>query len=390
MKSGESKVRIGISGSYGGLNLGDEAILEGILLGIRESLDAEVTVYTRDEENTMSQHDVERAVNVRDLTREDARREIARLDVFILGGGGILYDRDAELYLREAELAQESGVPVMVYAVSAGPLEQPSVRQSIRERLNQVDLITVRDRLGKRLLEEVGVEREIVVTADPALLLSAEEPPEELVIREGLDRSRRLVAFSVREPGPAAPDIDVDHYHGLVANAADFVIDRLEADVAFIPMERAKMDLQHSHAVISMMQHADRATVLREEYTPAQMIGLIGRFEFTVGMRLHFLIFSALANVPFVALPYASKVTGLIEDLDMEMPPLQDVNAGRLIATIDRSWDYRKRIRNSTQKTLPGLQARARQTHELLLDLLNKKSFESKSRREHASAQEAY
>jgi polysaccharide pyruvyl transferase WcaK-like protein len=89
-------------------------------------------------------------------------------------------------------------------------------------------------------------------------------------------------------------------------------------------------------------------------------------------MRLHFLIFAALARVPFVALPYASKVTGLIEDLEMEMPPISDVNTGRLIATIDRSWDHRDEIRAGIERLLPGLQERARETHTRLTELLKR------------------
>lgn len=386
MTNNGTRSRIGISGSYGGINLGDEAILEGILLGIRRSIDAEVSVFTRDKEDTLSRHDVDEAVAIRDLSREEARHVVEKLDVLVLGGGGILYDRDAEAYLREVELAQECGVPVIVYAVSAGPLSKPTVREYVRDRLNEVDVITVRDRQGLRLLEDLGIEREITVTADPALLLEADEMPPDALGRERLETGRRLVGFSVREPGPAAPDIDIEHYHGLLANAADFVIDRLEADVMFVPMERTKMDMQHSHAVISMMQFADHATVLKGEYTSRQLISLIGNFEFAIGMRLHFLIFSALANVPFVALPYASKVSGLIEDLDMEMPPLSNVNAGRLIATIDRSWDYRKDVQKKIRKALPALQDRARHTNQLLVDLLHTTSERSSTPPHHAPA----
>jgi polysaccharide pyruvyl transferase WcaK-like protein len=40
--------RVGISGSYGGLNLGDEAILKSIVNQLRASLPVEITVFTRD------------------------------------------------------------------------------------------------------------------------------------------------------------------------------------------------------------------------------------------------------------------------------------------------------------------------------------------------------
>src|SRR5690606_1219660 len=97
--------RIGISGSYGGMNLGDEAILDGILRQLRHSLSAEVTVFSRNPSDTLSRHKVERAVPVRDMTRQEVTREIARLDLFVLGGGGILYDRDVDTYLREVWVA---------------------------------------------------------------------------------------------------------------------------------------------------------------------------------------------------------------------------------------------------------------------------------------------
>jgi hypothetical protein len=61
---------------------------------------------------------------------------------------------------------------------------------------------------------------------------------------------------------------------------------------------------------------------------------------------------------------------GLIEELEMDVPPLHEVNTGRLIAMIDHSWDVRARIRKRIQRRLPDLQARARQTHQMLEEVL--------------------
>ncbi|MGH8482637.1 MAG: polysaccharide pyruvyl transferase family protein [Nevskiaceae bacterium] len=362
--------RIGITGSYGGLNLGDEAILEAIVRPLREELQAQIVVFSRDVKDTVRRHGVE-AVPVRTMTKDESREAIRPLDLLIFGGGGILYDEDVQVYLREANLAHESKVPVMAYGLSAGPLTKPHNRQAVRESLNACAAITVRDRHGQRLLQDLGVEVPVRVTADPALLLEPQEFPEELWQHEGLQRARRRVAFSVREPGPAAPDLDIEHYHALVANAADFVVDRLDADVVFVPMERARVDLQHSHAVAGKMQHAARSTVLKGEYTSGQMLALFGRFEFAVGMRLHFLMFAARQGVPFVSLPYASKVEGFIEELDLPAPPvLADLNAGTLLAHIDRSWDHRARLRERIAERLPNLQARARENEVIVKGLL--------------------
>lgn len=364
--------RIGISGSYGGLNLGDEAILQSMIAQFRATLPAEITVFTRDPGDTLRRHDVERVVAVRTFSRAEIAPEIERLDLFILGGGGILYDADAQTYLREALVALESGVPVMLYAIGAGPLKDSKVQELVRQRLNRATMITVRERSAQKVLEEAGVEREIVVTADPALLLEPEPLPAGAVQLEGLGRARPVIAISVREPGVAAPDIDERFYHSLLANAADFAVDRFDADVVFVPMERSMLDTQHSHAVIARMFRAQRATVLKGEYTPGQLLTLMGRFRFVLGMRLHFLIFAALAGVPFIALPYASKVSGFLEDLRIATPPIEHVNAGRLIAYLDECWDRRDALRAQIADALPALQQRARQSHAMAMELLER------------------
>lgn len=374
MQTTDRRLRIGISGSYGGMNLGDEGILEGILGQLRAAVPAEVTVFSKNPADTLARHDVEHSISARSLTRKEIASELRELDLFILGGGGILYDRDAATYLREVTIANELGVPVVLYAISAGPLESTSARRAVQQALDAAPstLITVRDRLGYRLLEDVGVTQEIRLTADPALLLEPDELPLAAWEAEGVDFERHLVGFSVREPGPAAPDIDPDAYHALLANAADFIVDRYDAEVVFVPMEVT--DVQHSHAVVAHMKNAEGAEILRRRYSPRQILDLMGRFDFAVGMRLHFLIFAALRGTPFAPLPYASKVIGLLEDLGLDTPPLGNIGIGQLIASIDRSWDTREQIRTAINRRLPALQRRARQTNEFLVQLLARQS----------------
>jgi polysaccharide pyruvyl transferase WcaK-like protein len=258
----------------------------------------------------------------------------------------------------------------MIYAISAGPLKERMTQNMVREGLERAAVVTVRERDARRVLEEIGVHREIVVTADPALLLEPEPLPADALKREGLDNGRQLVGVPVREPGAAAPDIDEAMYHKLLADAADFIVDRYDADVVFVPLEPTMLDVQQAHAVVARMLRAQRATVLKGDYTSGQMVSLMGHFAFAVGMRLHFLIFASLENVPFVALPYAPKVGGYIDDLGIEMPPLHQVSAGRLIAHIDHAWDRRRQLQARIARALPKLQARARHNNEIAVRLL--------------------
>ena len=161
MPMGKEIYRIGITGSYGGLNLGDEAILQSIIAQLRKDLPkVEITVFSRDAEDTKRRHQVERAVPVRKLSRAEVTPEIERLDLLVLGGGGILYDADARTYLREVQLAREKRVPVFVYAIGAGPLTHAAAQAAVRENLADVEVVTVREKSAHRVLEEVGLHRD--------------------------------------------------------------------------------------------------------------------------------------------------------------------------------------------------------------------------------------
>jgi polysaccharide pyruvyl transferase CsaB len=362
---------IGISGSYGGLNVGDEAILTSILAELRRVLpDVEPVVFSRDPSHTERHHGV-KAVGGRDVLRADIGAEVERLDLLLLGGGGILYDREASSYLQVARIAQHRGVPTATYAIGAGPLERVEERQAVATVLDRMQRITVREVAAKRLLEEIGVEQDVVVTADPALLLEPEPFGENLLAREGVTKDRTLVAMSVREPGGAAAEIEDARYHALLANAADFIVARFEADVVFVPMERG--DIREAHRVMAEMGLPERATVLKGAYSPGQVLGLMDHVDVAVGMRLHFLIFAAKARVPALALPYAAKVVSFLERLGLPTPQmLHREHVGALLAAIDRLWDRRAEQRELLSERLPAVRELAGTTAGLLAELVER------------------
>jgi polysaccharide pyruvyl transferase CsaB len=361
---------IGITGSYGGLNAGDEAILTAMIAALRGALsDVSLTVFSRVAPQTRAHHAVEAVVPVRSLARKDVRRHVASLDLLLLGGGGILYDGEARHYLREVRLAQQAGVATMAYAVGAGPLTDPEDRRVVQELLPLMDAVTVRDAGAGRILEDIGVDCDVEVTADPALLLDPEPFSDTQLRLEGIPPGRRLVGLSLREPGRAAPGLDAEDAHRVLAQVADFAVDRLECDIVFIPMEEC--DIRLSHAVISRMMRAHRGHVLTGRYSPRELLGLMQHLTMVIGMRLHLLIFAALADVPLFALPYAPKVADFLDAIGT--PPngrLDGESVGALLAAIDRAWDLRQQRAADTSKHVAALRRRSSRTVDIALDCL--------------------
>ncbi|WP_200214097.1 polysaccharide pyruvyl transferase family protein [Micromonospora coerulea] len=365
-----AEMTIGVLGSYGGRNLGDEAILSGLLADLRHHEPrARIIVFSRNPAHTSLAHPDVEAVPWEGVSRADSALILGELDLLILGGGGILYDREARRYLRVVRVAQERGLPLLTYAVGVGPLSDGVDTGMVRETLAGAIEVTVRDQESRMVLEEAGLTNPITVTADPAFLLQPEEFPESWLREEGVPAGKQLVGLSVREPGRAAERLDVDGYHRLLAQISDFLVHRIDAYVLFVPMERD--DIRHSHGVMSHMIAAERGRVLHGDYSPRQVLGLMRHFDLAVGMRLHFLIFAAMVGTPFLPLPYAGKVFDLAQRLGV--PALRGVEReveGPLLAEVDRLWDERETRAAETARRVAEVCEQARGTSHVTRGVL--------------------
>ncbi|GGM48909.1 hypothetical protein GCM10011608_37260 [Micromonospora sonchi] len=357
---------IGVLGSYGGRNLGDEAILTGLLTDLRQQEPTgRIIVFSRNPEHTRQAHPDVEAVPWEGVSRSDSAVVLSQLDLLILGGGGILYDKEARRYLRVVRVAQERGLPLLTYAVGVGPLSDVVDTGMVRETLGEATEVTVRDQESRMVLEEAGLLNPITVTADPAFLLKPEEFPASMLREEGVPDGKRLVGMSVREPGRAAERLDVDAYHRLLAQIGDFLVHRIDAHVLFVPMERD--DIRHSHGVLSHMIAAERGRILHGTYSPQQVLGLMSHFDLAVGMRLHFLIFAAMMGTPFLPLPYAGKVFDLAQRLGV--PALRGVEReveGPLLAEVDQLWDERDQRAEHTAQRVAQVCEEARGTSRVI------------------------
>ncbi|MDO0931404.1 polysaccharide pyruvyl transferase family protein [Streptomyces sp. DG2A-72] len=358
-----SELRIGLLGSYGGRNIGDEAILLCVLSCLRAHRPgARLVVFSRNAEHTRThQREADEVVDWEGVPQKPVLDAVAGLNLLVLGGGGILYDGEARRYLRLVRAAQERGIPTFAYAIGAGPLREADDREAVRIVLPEMTDVVVRDEESRLVLEEVGVERELTVSADPALLLTPEPFTEQMMRQEGLPTDARLVGMSVREPGRAAEKLDEDDYHALLADVADFLARRLEAHVVFVPMERE--DVRHAHGVLSRMSAPDLGRILHNSYSPGEVLGFMSHLDMVVGMRLHVVMFAALSGLPVLPLPYSGKVFDFARRTGA--PALVGVareQAGLLLAEVDRLWDEFPRRHEDLNSRVQGLRALARET----------------------------
>ncbi|MBV8490561.1 MAG: polysaccharide pyruvyl transferase CsaB, partial [Candidatus Eremiobacteraeota bacterium] len=299
-------MRLLLSGYYGFGNLGDEALLEVIVGRLRARFPAlDIEVLTATPKMTAQAHHV--ATTPR-MEWRSVREAIARADVVVSGGGGLLQNATSTrslLYyaaiLREAIKAKRK---TMIFAQSIGPLDVLG-RFVVKRFCGGVSRATVRDARSLELLHSLVPHVPVERTADPVFLYDASDDDVDLSA-EGLGpESGRYAIVSVRKT-PGFKDL---------APVVGRVVDRLAEvhglRVAFLPLGGAT-DAEVSTDVIRL---CDSTPVLLPDCPLPRAAAIVRGAYAVVGMRLHSLILAARYGVPFLSLAYDPKVGALCDDL---------------------------------------------------------------------------
>ena len=310
-----------IAGYHGFGNCGDEAILLAMTTNIKQMApDVEITALSYKPEFTKSEYCVNA---VQRFNVAQVLKTIKKSDIVLSGGGTLLQDgtstRSLIYYLAIIKVAKLFGKRVMLYANGIGPVNGSFNRRLVKSVVNTVDMITLREKLSEADLRSIGVSKpNIIVTADPAFTLKSisDEKADELIAKEGVPVDKQLVGVSVRSWSRA---MGGEEYLDKLAQACDNIIEKGK-NVVFVPMEYPK-DLDVSKRVMSKMKN--KAYILENRYNPPQILGIVGRLDLMLSMRLHTLIFAAIKNVPMLGIIYDPKVEYYLKVL--EMPEAGDV-----------------------------------------------------------------
>lgn len=347
--------KVVISGYYGFGNAGDEAMLTAIIGALRRHGDYEFVVLSGDPERSASEHGV-RGVGRTDLPA--IYRELRGAEALISGGGSLLQDVTSQFtvpyYLGLIYLAKALGRKVVVYGQGIGPLYSTGARWLTRTILNRCDLITVRDDASANELDRLGVKRPpIHVTADPVLSLARSGARDgQMILREAqAPADGPLIGLSPREWLGRAD------YKAVLAKAADHLAEQTGAKIVLIPMQHPE-DWRVCRQIREQMRRP--AAVLERHYGVEELLAVYSRLDLVIGMRLHALIFAALAGTPMVGLSYDPKVDAFLRTLGQEpVGTTEDLRLSEVISRLDRAWADRVASGEEIRERLRGLRERA-------------------------------
>lgn len=324
-----------ICGAYGKGNAGDDSILEAIIGQMRD-IDPDLPLYvlTRTPRATEMRYRIGAAYTF-DVPK--FLRMMRKTRLYINGGGSLIQDvtstRSLRYYLASIRWAKRTGNRVLMYGCGIGPVEKRSnVKRAARVINRYVDVVTLREETSRDELARMGVtEPEIVVTADPALLLrpAPDARVDGWFLQNGLDPAQDYVMFVLRPWEGYAEKAPV------FAAAADAVRRRHGMTPLFLALEPGR-DLTACRMAAERLDGA--CPVLSVPNDGGLIVGIMGRMRAVVSMRLHALIFAAAVGTPTVGAVYDPKVQAFMDYLGQKRyMPLCEVTEQRLLSAVEEA-----------------------------------------------------
>ncbi len=331
-----------VSGYYGFGNIGDEAVLQAIVKGLK---DTRITVLSANPELTSRQHKV-RAINRNNPFKFIL--ELLKTNLFISGGGTLFQNatssRSLIYYLGQILLAKLLFKKVMVFAQGFGPLKGRGYQKLTCWILNKVNLITLRDQDSYNELHKLGINKpKIEVTADPTFTLPAPDKSigRKILKIEGVPEGKKLVGIAVR-------DIKGKQINPNLAE----VIDWLSRNHDYLPvflLFKSPADMEPTAQALKHLK-TDSKVIFRQS-TPDEMLAIIANLDLLIGMRLHSLIFACINAVPMLGLSYDPKVEAFMKEIDQPFVRLDnDFDVEKVKTQIKASLDNKSSNLNSLKQ----------------------------------------
>jgi polysaccharide pyruvyl transferase CsaB len=361
------KGEVVISGYYGYNNSGDDMLLESIVGNLRlHRPGISITVLSKRPKETRAQYGV---LAIRRFNFLAVYLCLKKARLLVTGGGNLLQDETSTqsllYYLWVINTARRLHVKNMLYAKGIGPVSKASNIARVRNALNKVDLITLREEEALRVLRDIGVYApQTHVTADAAF---AVPPADNNVVAPLLAEMKVTGPYfcvSLRGWVHNPPQLEQE-----VARYADYMVSEYKFKAVFVPM-RPVEDEEISRRVMGMMKNpAVLIPSSQKDINAARVV--VGNGAFVLGMRLHSLVYALEMGVPMIGLVYSAKVRQYMEYMDLPWHmALDEVELDRLIKYTDEIMADKDNISAKITETGRIMRERAELNAELCVGLL--------------------
>lgn len=272
--------------------------------------------------------------------------------------------------------------PVVLYGESLGYFKRPILNYIARCILNRINLILIREDLSKIYLEKIKIDQtRIYVTADPAFLLTPVQESDvyKILSDEGISKMRRPIIGI--NPSGLISRFREDRQNAnedtttIFAKTIDNLVESLGANIIMIPhvYDNTVDDRATISLIYSAVKNKSAVEIIKGEYKPQELKGIIGLCDLFIGARMHATIASTSMCVPTIGIAYSHKMYGIIGEMlgqSRYIIDIKELNYEKLIATIDDAWTNREKIKTDLEVVIPDVKEKAMLNGRLVGDLI--------------------
>jgi polysaccharide pyruvyl transferase CsaB len=352
-----------LAGYLGAGNLGDDAVMLGLVHGLRGH-PFDFTALSGNPEETF------RLYGIRAYPRRDnkyIKQAIEECEALVFPGGSIFQDSSSVasvFYYEElVSTAKKAGKKVLLLGQGVGPLNNFLSKRKALSAFTAADAVTVRDPGALQALKDLGFKRPARVTADSAFLLPV--PP-------ASTETDGFTVGNMRTVGVAPRPIK-DRGRDIAGLFGEFC--RLLYQSGSMPV-LISMDRNEDTPLIDEISKKQGGKVpdLRKLTTPMQIQERIARMQSVVAMRLHAGILASTVNVPAMMISYDPKVASYARVMELgNALALEGITATRMLdAFVSFNKDH-ARHQKIVERKREELQRAAQGSVEVVLDAMRLK-----------------
>lgn len=348
------EAKLVIAGYFGCGNLGDDAILAGLLNGLAP-LPVRPVVLSGSPERTLRQFGVT-SVPRRDFGKVAEALEGA--EALVLGGGSLLQDvtswASTMYYSKLVSMGKKQTGRVIMLGQGFGPLRTFMGKRAATSAFKLADAIGVRDEESGRLARSFGARCEVRTTADMAWLATPDKSGGEGSFGMA---DQQTVGLAPRPWGKSK---------GIATAFMQFA--RKLSGEGILPMMLAFDEVQDVQLFDAMGKLGlGNPSAVKGLRSPGALMARVERMHGIVTMRYHGAIFAAKAGIPPILVSYDPKVSALGSILEVPAAiPVEGLTADRLWAAWEQYEAKREQLVTRMAVIRQSQEANARQNIDLL------------------------
>jgi polysaccharide pyruvyl transferase WcaK-like protein len=376
--------RITLLGSSSGRNAGDAALIAGIMDAIDEATESELlyeipTIRPDFIRNNYRNRTLPIGMMPWQFSLKmlgiPTYRSLLRSDLALIFDA-ILFDRAlynplfnymSSLWLMLPRI-KKAGKLLGCYNVGIGPADSSMGQRMLRDILEMMDFITVREPSGLAAIKDLGVTNpRVMVTADAALTL---RPADDIRISSimrslGINNEKHLLGININAyldtwVRPKRPSMGRERFLAAYAEGISKFARSTGATIVFIATQHH--DVAITKALMERISAPVKKVLLANTvYNHHDIKGVMQRLSLLFGMRLHATILGASALLPTLGIEYQPKVRYFFELLGLPERCMSFANfsSEEIYKYLQSGWESRALIKEHLISVIPALQEEA-------------------------------